>query len=192
MIRKVIGAALALLAFTIAPLPAQRPPGTGNSPNVHLLSHLPLDGLSYSTTDVEVEQELSRPYAYVAKRYNPSGIVIISLKDPRAARIIYDWRIDHPELHQGAGALNPIYLKSHGRYFLTNAFQFGQGGPDADLAAIVWDVTGLPDTSRVKEVARIGGIPGGFHESFAYKHSNGTAMLFGTTGRGPAYVYDID
>src|SRR5262249_7533464 len=65
-------------------------------------------------------------------------------------------------------------------------------GPDGDLGAIVWDVTGLPDTTKVHEVARITGINGGFHESFAYKHSNGQALLIGTSMRGPAYVYDID
>ena len=33
--------------------------------------------------------------------------------------------------------------------------QFTQGTPDADLGAIIFDVTGLPDTTKVKEVARI-------------------------------------
>ena len=40
------------------------------------------------------------------------------------------WRIENGLLHKGAGALNPIYLKSKGRYYLTNAFQFATGGPD--------------------------------------------------------------
>ena len=185
--------ALSSLAFA-APALAQRPPGTGSSPNVHLMAHIPLDGIAFSTTDIEIEQELSRPYAYVPKRYNPSGIVIISLKDPKAARIIYDWRIENPELHQGAGALAPTYLKSHGRYFFVNGFQFAQGGPDGDLGAVVWDVTGLPDTSKVRVVARIRhpDVPGGFHETFSYKHSNGMALLLATTQSPYAHVYDID
>ena len=89
-------------------------------------------------------------------------------------------------LHQGAGSLNPMYLKSHGRYYLTNAFQFRAGGPDNELGAVVWDVTGLPDSTKVKEVARLYDkeYPGGFHESQAYKHSNGQALLF-TQSSGP-------
>jgi hypothetical protein len=87
-----------------------------------------------------------------------------------------------------------MYLKSHGRYYLTNAFQFQSSGPDADLGAIVWDVTGLPDTSKIRELARIRlpEAPGGFHESYAYKHSDGRALLF-TVTQGPfAHIYDID
>ena len=35
-------------------------------------------------------------------------------------------------------------------YYLTDAFQFQQGGPDADLGAIVFDVTGLPNCGLIK------------------------------------------
>ena len=90
--------------------------------------------------------------------------------------------------------MNPIYLKSHGRYYLTTAYQFQNGGPDTDLGAIVFDVTGLPDTSKIKEVARIyeKEFPGGFHESQSYKHSDGRALLFTQTSAPYADVWDID
>src|SRR5437660_288008 len=55
---------LVFLGFGIAG--AQYPPGKQSSRNVHALSHLPL-GPAFTVLDVEVEQELSRPYAYAAR-----------------------------------------------------------------------------------------------------------------------------
>ena len=44
-------------------LQAQYPgPGQNFSPNVHLVSHVPLAG-EMKISDIEVEQELTRPYA---------------------------------------------------------------------------------------------------------------------------------
>ena len=180
-----------LVAATAAP--AQFPPGKQGSPNVRVLSHIPL-GPNKTTSDIEIEQELSRPYAYVDRRLQPSGFDIINLRDPSRAYVMYSWRIENPELHQGSGSLAPAYLKSRGRYYLFNGFQFAASGPDNDLGAIVFDVTGLPDTSKVRDVARVRvpDTPGGFHETFAYKHSNGQALVFTTSGGGFAYVFDID
>ena len=186
-------AGMASLAVTI-PVTAQMPAvKTSGSRNIKVLAHLPLDSFG-KTADITIDQELSRPYVYTAHRLIPSGIDIISIKDPARPKLIYSWRIENPELHRGAGSLNPIYFKSKGRYYLTNAFQFQQGGPNSDLGAIVWDVTSLPDTSKIRELARIRlpQYPGGIHESFGYKHSNGEALLF-TTTQGPyAHIYDID
>jgi hypothetical protein len=52
----------------------------------------------------------------------------------------------------------------------------------------------MPDSSKVREVARVRvpEAPGGFHETFAYKHSNGQALVFAVTESQDAYVYDID
>ena len=166
---------------------------TGGSSNMHVIGHLPLDS-AYKTADITIEQELSRPYVYVAHRLVPSGVEIISIKDPSKPKLLWSWFVPEAGLHRGAGSLNPIYLKSHGRYYLTNSYQFQQGGPDTDLGAHVWDVTGLPDTSKIKLVAEIRDPehPGGFHESQAYKHSNGQALLF-TQSSGPfASIWDID
>src|SRR5690349_2858195 len=154
-------AALALAVSAIVPAYAQFPntpviPGVrvGGSANVHPIGHLQLDS-AHKTADITIEQELSRPYAYIAHRLVPSGIEIISIKNPSKPVLLWKWFVENADLHKGAGALNPIYLKSHGRYYLTNAYQFQTGGPDTDLGASVWDVTGLPDTSKIKEVARI-------------------------------------
>jgi hypothetical protein len=170
-------------------------PGTrhGGSKNVAVQFHIPRDARG-RTADIAIEQELSRPYVYTIARQIPSGFDIINVKDPQKAYIMYSWRIENAELHQGAGSLNPIYFKTHGRYYYTNAYQFREGGPDVDLGATVHDVTGLPDTSRVREVARIREkqYPGGFHESFGYKHSSGAPLYLTQTSGPGANVYDID
>jgi hypothetical protein len=85
------------------------------------------------------------------------------------------------------------YFKIGDRYYYEQSFQFQQGTPDADLGAVVFDVTGLPDGSKVKEVARIRypAAPGGFHNTFAYKHSDGRALLFTTINQQKALIYDL-
>ena len=74
------------------------------------------------------------------------------------------------------------------------SYQYRADGPDYDLGAVVFDVTGLPNASAVKEVTRIRTpeISGGFHEDFAYKHSTGRALLIATTQGNSAYAYDIE
>lgn len=183
--------------------------GTAEHPgsrNMELVGHLPLagaapisgvrlagvEGLGRRTADIEIEQDMDRPYVYVSSRFSPSGFHVISLEDPRDPRVIYSWTAPDPELHVGSGALDGKYFELDGRYFYVQSFQFGQGGPDADLGAIVFDVTGLPDGSTVHEVARIQGPEtlGGFHNIFMYRHSDGRSLLFATRGD-TARVYDM-
>ncbi len=174
-------------------LPAQRPPGEQGSSNIRILSHVTLPGVRFKTADIEIEQELSRPYAYVANRFKDAGFFIIDLKDPAKARILYRWIIENPDLHVGSGQDNK-YVKLRGRYYDIQSFQFRSSGPDADLGAVIFDVTELPDTASIREVVRIRApeVPGGFHNLFAYKHSDGRALLFATTTGAEAYVYDVE
>ena len=74
------------------------------------------------------------------------------------------------------------------------SLQFGGSGPDADLGAVVADITGLPDTSKIKIVARMRfpEAPGGFHNIFAYKHSSGRVLLFATVSGPFALVFDME
>src|ERR1051326_6501355 len=98
----------ALLAPAVAGAQAFPPdagyvPGSEGSSNIKVVSHIPL-GRMFTMTDVEVEQELSRPYAYVSRMHGTdqsAGFNIISLKNPEKAQNIYYWRIDKPELHRG-------------------------------------------------------------------------------------------
>lgn len=176
---------LVLLGSGGPPLAAQQGAGENFSPNMRVVAHVPL-GAPTSVADIEIEQELSRPYAYVSRlayrEATTKGFDIIHLEDLENARVIYRWRIENEDLHQGNGGMDGKYFKLDGRYYYVQSFQFGQGGPNNDLGAIVFDVTGLPDTSTVREVGRIRTpeVPGGFHNIFAYKHSDGRVLLFTT------------
>ena len=71
--------ALALMAGVASQVSAQ---GSGSvagsqaTANVHVMSHIP-----GRLTDIEVEQELSRPYAYVPIRVKDAGYYIIDMHD---------------------------------------------------------------------------------------------------------------
>jgi hypothetical protein len=204
MTRILCGALVA--CFTVAsPAYAQYAPGQNHSPNLKLVSHVPLAAPDL-VADIEIEQELSRPYAYISReRKAPSGkredgFQIINLKNPAKAHLMYTWYIENEALHTGGGGgKNGKYFKTRGRYYYAQAFQFGRDGTDADLAIVLFDVTGLPDTTTIKEVGRIRvpEAPGGAHNLFAYKHSSGSNLLFVTVEAPPnhpygAHVYDMD
>jgi hypothetical protein len=192
-------AACALLATVASAATAQDTPWTPlhrGSDNIEVLGHIPL-GPRLSVADMDLEQDLSRPYAYVSRMVygddGPKGLDIISIRDPGKPQVLYRWRIENQDLHQRTGGMDVKNFKVGNRYYVVQSLQFGQGGPDHDLGAVVLDVTGLPDPSTVKEVARIREpeTPGGFHNIFIYKHSNGGVYLF-TTVSGPyANVYDL-
>ena len=168
-------------------------PGLNKSPNVQLVSHIPLGGFLH-VAEIEIEEEMARPYVYIAKRFHPTGLDIISIKDEKKPKVVYSWRIENSELTQGSGALEVKYFKLRGKYYLVLSTQFAQGGPHVETGAVIFDVTGLPDPNKVKEVGRIKepSIPGGFHEIYTYKHSDGRVLLF-TTTRGPkAHIYDME
>lgn len=188
-------AALGLMASVagVSPLAGQQPlPGEEGSSNIELVSHIPL-GAALTVSDVEIEQEMSRPYAYVGRMGPEYGFDIIDLSDPSSAKLLHSWRIENAALHVGTGMMDGKTFKDDGRYYYVQSTQFGQGGADADVGAIIFDVTGLPDTRQVREVARISepDHPGGFHNFFIYKHSDGRPLLI-TTVSGPyAHVYDL-
>ncbi len=191
-----LATAAALATLLTAPLAAQWTPLERGSANIEVVGHLPL-GPRLSSADMEIEQELSRPYAYVGRilyaDQGSKGTDIIDLSDPEHPKVIYEWRIEDEDLHLGIGGMDVKHFKLNGRYYVVQSLQFGQGGPDWDLGAVVLDVTGLPDPGTVREVARIRepSMPGGFHNIFIYKHSSGKILLF-TTVRGPfAHVYDL-
>jgi hypothetical protein len=166
----------------------------GGSSNIHLVGHVTLGGYS-AVDDDEIEQDPDRPYAYVSigDVLRP-GFAIIDLRDLNNVKLLYRWVIENPALHKTIlGAPDGKYFKYKGRYYYVQTFQFNQGTPDADLGAVVADVTGLPDTSKVKIIARIKEpqYPGGFHNSFIYRHSDGHNYLVVTVGAAHAQVYDL-
>jgi len=165
--------------------PAPMPRG---SDNVEVVAHLPLGG-PFEVTDVELEQEPDRPFAYVSGGFRP-GMWVIDLSVPERARVLHRWTIENLELHRG-GAMDVKYFKDDGRYYVVQSTQFSQGTPDARVGAVVFDVTGLP-AEPPREVTRIRyRSPGGFHNIFTYKHSDGRPLLFATTTDSMANVYDL-
>ena len=186
----------AVAALTPRGLHAQATPLQRGSDNIQVLGHLPL-GPALSVSDLDIEQDLDRPYAYVSRmRYGdagPRGLDIISIEDPERPELLYQWRIEDQELHTGTGGMDVKHFKVYGRHYVVQSRQFGGGGPNRDLGAVVLDVEGLPDPSSVREVARIREplLPGGCHNIFVYKHSDGRVLLF-TTVSGPyANAYDL-
>src|SRR4051812_14448090 len=189
---------VALMALGASPLFGQRgdqqpAPGMAGSRNMRVAAHIPLEG-ALQVADIEIEQELSRPYVYVPIRVAEAGFFIIDIKNLDKPKILYRWTIENHELHKGS-ALGPAYVKTKGRYYFAESFQFNRDGPDGDLGMILFDVTGLPDTTKIKEVARVRepASPGGFHEIFAYKHSTGASLIFtDVSGKPQQNIYDVD
>ena len=197
--KTVRGALVALLfVLTAAPAVAQVPwtPLNRGSDNIEVLGHLPL-GHRLSVADMDVEQEMHRPFAYVSRMVygdeGPKGTDIISIADPEAPELLYQWRIENQDLHQRTGGMDVKHFKWNDRYYLVQSLQFGAGGPNNDLGAVILDVTGLPDPTTVREVARIHepDRPGGFHNIFIYKHQDGRVYLFTTANAPGALVYDL-
>lgn len=164
----------------------------GGSKSIHMLSHVVTHPGAWKAADIEMEQDAGRPYVYVCGFTN-FDTQIYDVRDPAHPKKVFDWTIENPELHRGIGAMDGKYFKIGPKYYYVQSFQFSQGSPDAELGAVVFDVTGLPDSSKVKVVARIKypAVPGGFHNIFAYKHSDGRALLFTTVGETKALVYDL-
>ena len=189
MTRGLVGLIVVVLALPTATAFAQYPAGQHHSANVRLLAHVPLAG-AQKVSDIEVEQELSRPYAYLSRGPDPIGFDVVSFKDPAKAQKLYSWSIEQPELHLGRG-VNGKYFKLKGRYYYVQAVQIRAGSADRDLASVIFDVTGLPDTSKVREIGRIRvpEAPGGAHNLFPYKHSDGRVLLFNTVEAPNGYPY---
>src|ERR1051326_2065072 len=140
---------------------AQYPAGQFFSPNVHVVGHQPL-GAAGTVMDLEMEQELSRPYVYVSRSdYGKAtigrsmGFDIIDIKDAGKPKVLRRWRIENQDLHQGLGGMAGKYFKLKGRYYYVQSFQFRGSGPDLELGDIVFDMTSLPDTTGIREVGRI-------------------------------------
>jgi len=165
----------------------------GGSEKVHQLARVPAHEGAWKAADLELEQDRNRPYVYLCGFVN-FDFTIYDISNTSSPKQIFRWTIENPELHRGIGAMDGKYFKINGRYYYAQSLQFMQGTPDADLGAVIFDVTGLPDPSKVKEVARIRypQSPGGFHNTFAYKHSDGRALYFATVNQSKALIYDLE
>ena len=184
--------AVALLALTAVPATAQK----AGSDNMEVVGHIPL-GHHSSVTDLELEQDLDRPYAYIGRASivdgGPKGMDIIDLSNPAAPKVIYEFRLEFQDLLPNRGGMDVKYFRTGGRHYVVQSFEFGSG-PHHDLGAVVFDVTGLPDPKKVKEVARIKlpDFPGGMHNIFIYKHTNKHIYLLATVPGSMVQVWDLE
>ena len=89
--------------------------------------------LAFPWRDMDLEQELSRPYAYVARMVygdiGPKGLDIVSIADPENPEVLYEWRIENQDLHQRTGGMDVKHFKVNGRYYVVQSLQFGPGWP---------------------------------------------------------------
>ncbi|HVX42153.1 MAG TPA: hypothetical protein VHB25_21510 [Gemmatimonadaceae bacterium] len=197
-----IPALLACATFASASIARAQDPGMtvpdfnakhGGNSKTHMLAHVVTHPGAWKASDIEIEQDRNRPYVYISGFTNFDA-QIYDISNTSAPKKIFDWTIENPELHRGIGAMDGKYFKIGNRYYYAQSYQFMQGSPDADLGAVIFDVTGLPDPKTVKVVARIRypQSPGGFHNTFAYKHSDGRVLYFATVNQSKALVYDLD
>mgnify|MGYP000739828567 CR=1 FL=1 len=111
--------------------------------NITVEGHIPLGG-PLSVMDMEIEQEMHRPYAYVGRGhlgdFVAKGMDIIDLSDPSSPTVIKRWRIENEALHTGLGGMDVKYFKWADRYYVVQSIQFGPG-PNESLGAVVFDVT---------------------------------------------------
>src|ERR1051325_9132080 len=104
-------------------------PGEQGSRNIKVMSNIPLGGAA-TVGDIEIEQELSRPYVYLARLSgyeHEIGFTIVSIKDPAHAKRIYDWRIENRQLMDAYGGLRGVYFKLKNRYYYVQCFQIRPG-----------------------------------------------------------------
>src|SRR3954469_25292326 len=167
-----------LCLFALAPLAASlaaQDPGVAvrefedkrnGTEKMHLMARVTAHPGPWKAADVELEQDRNRPYVYLSGFVN-FDTQIYDISNPSAPKKVFEWTIENPELHRGIGAMDGKYFKINNRYYYAQSLQFQQGTPDEDLGAVIFDVTGLPDGSKVKEVARIRypSAPGGFHNT---------------------------
>ncbi len=158
------------------------------SDNIEVVAHVPLGP---QVSDVEVEQHMDRPFAYVGRQNR--GLDIIDIADPYNPEVLLRWSFEDMDIHVGSAGKDIKIFEYNGRNYVVHSVQFRQGGPDADLGAVVFDATGLPDVSTWKEVGRIQGPGeiGGFHNIYVYRHSNGRPLLLATVSGPYANVYDL-
>lgn len=153
------------------------------SRNLTLHAHVPFtDG--QSTDHLAIEQELNRPFLYVASGTS-AGLSAYSIADPATPRRLMTWALEDAPPNTRSGDL--ALFKYEERHYVIQTLQSdaSQQAP----GAILLDVTNLGTTDTA---VRVGSLhaEGGLHSLFPYKHSDGRTLLF-ATGGGDMLVYDL-
>ena len=143
---------------------AQRGPNLQKSANMKLVAHIPLAGAL--PTDPGKGGDIAGLGRRTFRHRDRAGAVAAvrvrltplrdrpastssAFKDPKQARRCSTPGGSRTRAAPGRGRAQPDVLQDQGPLLPdASPFQFQQGGPDADLGAIVFDVTGLPDTTQ--------------------------------------------
>lgn len=152
----------------------------GGSPNVEVLAHLPRGGY-FRVGGIDIDQDPARPYVYLHTWKDESGFDVIDISDPRNPEVILQWRFERANEYEIGRGENIQYFKRGDRHYVVLPHETNEaGGIDADLCAVVFDVTGLPDPSSVREITRIRepDVVRGCIYAVPYMHSDGRLLLF--------------
>ena len=131
-----IGSLLIGLLITV---PAQGQPESlkRGSDNIEVVGHIPL-GKRLTVLDIELEQDLDRPYAYVARASlvdgGPRGTDVIDISDPTNPEVIVRWRLEDQDLHANRGGMDVKYFRWKERHYIVQSYEFGAGGPTTTSA----------------------------------------------------------
>ncbi len=170
---------LAALALLVSQQDALGQESTRSSRNIHAAGHLLIEG---GTTAIAIDQDMARPFAYLATGAAPAGLVVIDIADIAVPRLMVQWHVDD----QAGLTSHGLTIFAHeGRHYLAQAFA-DDDAAESNIGAVVFDVTEPPD---IRETARIS-TQGGYRALFAYRHSSGSSLLL-ATGGGTLDVYDV-
>ena len=106
-----------------SPVVAQDNAEKRGSDNIEVVAHLPL---GERVSDIEIEQDMDRPYAYVARQNG--GLDIIDLHDPYNAKVLHRWRFEDMDIHIGSAGKDIKIFEYNGRNYVVHSVQFRQGG----------------------------------------------------------------
>lgn len=172
----------------------------GGSPNVELLAHMS-EWDYFEVGGIEFDDDPNRPYAYLHTWKGEGGLDVIDVSNPRQPEVIYSWRFERNDEYEIGRGENIRHFEHEGRTYVVVPHETNPaGGVDADLCAVIFDVTGLPDTSKVREIARIRepDVVRGCIFTMPYVHSSGKLYLFlapdGVTEDAMPHIkiYDVD
>ena len=80
----------------------------------------------------------------------PDAWIPSQFANPANPEVLYRWRIENQDLHQGTGGMDVKHFKWGDRYYVVQSLQFQQGGPNPDLGAVVLDVGEQPLDDRIR------------------------------------------
>ena len=166
----------------------------GGSSNMHLIAHVPLGGY-FRVADGDIEQELSRPYAYVAQTRDQIGFD--DHRSPRPAQRQGPLPVAHRERRRctrGWARCGRSTSSSMAATTSRSAPSSARARRTPTWARSSSTSRACPTPRRSKRSRAFGSpsMPGGFHNLFPYKHSDGRVLLFTTTTGAQANVYDMD